>query len=518
MSIRGRYVWTAISGLALGFAGLSVSSVRADAPATEPTKQQLIDRVNQMQTQMDQMKTQLDAQQVSTADEQASIAKLLADADKRSQLLDTDGTATAGWDPEKKRFFITDGTNFYFHPGVIFQFRYAGDYQDKNGAAPAKTDQFDSGFEVRRAKFYFDGYLFSPDLTYKFQWQDNNNDGTPSLEYAYVTYTFAHNVIGDADLALRGGQFKDPVFKEEAGVGDNFQPLVERSLANYEVGGLSNVTPGGGQAYVQGLDLQLTGAKSALHSDVVFHDGYNGANSDFTNGLDANQGVANSATGISQASNSNLNSPQDNFGAAARVDYKVFGDWADASDLTGMQSGKTDLLVIGGGVDFTEGSAGTVTSALGATSASSGFDVVRYTADAQYQSAHKWTLYGAFYGDYAETRVVGVTPSTPNGRSDLGGVLEGGYDLNNSWQLTARYSLTDIDQRFRGTGPSQFNEIGLGVNYFMGSNGSWANNSKISADVDYLPNGNPSSTGLDYLTTPNDKPAVVFRVQYQMFL
>jgi len=43
---------------------------------------------------------------------------------------------------------------FYFHPIGIFQFRYAGDYRSK----PA---DYQSGFEVRRAKFGLDGFVFS---------------------------------------------------------------------------------------------------------------------------------------------------------------------------------------------------------------------------------------------------------------------------------------------------------------------------------------------------------------------
>jgi len=505
MSFRGRYIWTAVSGLALGFAGLSVSSVRADAPTTEPSKQQLIDRVNQMQTQMDQMKAQLDAQQVSTADEQAAIAKLLADADKRSKLMDSDGTLSAGWNPDKKQFFIGDNTNFYFHPGVIFQFRYDGDYQNRNTTKDAggvtQTNVFNSGFEVTRGKFYFDGFVFSKDLTYLVQWKDANNGGSPSLEYAWAKYVFAHNVVGDGDLAVRAGQFKDPTFKEEAGVGDPFQPLAERSLANYLVGGVGAFTAGGGNAYTQGIDLQLTGSKSPLHANLVFDDGYNSANSDYTNNLD--QGAT-----------------QTNFGAAARVDYKVMGDWVDAGDLTGMQNGKNDLLVIGAGANFSEA------SPIPAAAAASnfGYNVIRYTIDAQYQAAHKFTLYGAFLGDYTNYRGVGIPAADSRDVNDCGGVIEGGYSLNNNWQLVARYSVTELNNKvYRPAGyPTQYNELGLGINYYMGTDGSWANNSKVTFDVDYLPNGVPSgistTNSLDYLPTSAGKDAFVFRLQYQLML
>ncbi len=468
MSALRRTVWAAIIAVPLG-AGFTF----AGTPSTEPSKQDLVEKINQMQTQMDQMKSQLDAQQkqVDPRDEAAAIAQVLRDADQHSKMLDSMGSVQAGWNPDKMQFFIGDGDAFYLHPGVIFQFRYAGDYR-------SKPNDFTSGFEVRRMKFVFDGNVFSKDLVYKFQWQDGNNGGAPTLEYGYMQYTFAHNVMG-GDLALRAGQYKDPLIKEEAGVGDTNQLMVERSLANATVGGLA-----GGGPLIQGLDLMLMGKENPLHMDMVFHDGIGSGNADYTNGAGA--GVV----------------PATDFGAAVRADYKVTGDWTDAGDFTGVNSGKHDLLVIGGGADFTQ---------------SAGTNSIRYTADAQYQTSQQIALYGALYGDYIDFRGAGAGPHS---RSDFGGVIEGGYRLNNAWQLVARYSITAFDSRFKVGGENIYNELGVGVNYFMGPGGAWGNHAKISADLNYLPQGSPlgGSNGLDYTASTTDNDAIIFRVQFQMFI
>ena len=48
--------------------------------------------------------------------------------------------------------------------------------EPQNADATARTTS-ENGFEIRRTKFAFDGNAFTPDLTYNFQWETNQNGG-----------------------------------------------------------------------------------------------------------------------------------------------------------------------------------------------------------------------------------------------------------------------------------------------------------------------------------------------------
>ena len=105
---------------------------------------------------------------------------------------------------------------------------------------------------------------------------------------------------------------------------------------------------------------RLLGKEHPWHVDVMVHDGANSGNTDFRNALTA--------------------TTKTDFGVATRVDRKLFGDWLDTTDMTGKNSGKNDLLDVGGGLDFSQ---------------ADNVSAVRWTADAQYLAAHCWTIFGA---------------------------------------------------------------------------------------------------------------------------
>ena len=133
--------------------------------AAEPSQQELSDQIKALQAKVDQMQARQDAADKASSD--ATTQSVLNDATKHDQLMDVE-SYTGGWNSTKKQFFIgSEDGNFYLHPGIIFQFRgnIANAERSKRSGSPQTTD----GFEIRRAKFYFDGNVFTPDLTYKFQ-------------------------------------------------------------------------------------------------------------------------------------------------------------------------------------------------------------------------------------------------------------------------------------------------------------------------------------------------------------
>jgi hypothetical protein len=394
---------------------------------------------------------------------------------------------TGVWDAARQQFFLgTEDGTFYLHPAVYFQFR--GIVNDREQFKKHHTDDTQMGFEVRRLKFAFDGNLFTPDLTYKFQWQDSIA-GAPTLEYGWVQYVLLKRIGGTGDVAIRAGQFKDIVFKEEF-TGDPFQLLVERSLANVLVGGnapLSNLT--------QGVDFMWLGKESPLHAELLIHNGFGSALTAFTQ-------PRGTAVVFPQVPANPPTNPSFG-GATARVDYKVFGDWADTTDFTGMNSGKKDLLDLGAGVDYTS---------------AQGEEALRYTVDAQYQIAKKLSIFAAGFGDNFMFRSVKSPKTTPHILNNFGAMIEGGYLITPAWQLVGRYTIVRLDPKVKPAGFtfSTFQEISAGLNWY-GPNGSWGNHLKLTVDLNYLPDGTPAFGGLEYLASTGRHDEIVLRSQLQLW-
>jgi hypothetical protein len=410
-------------------------------------------------------------------DVDATVKSVLADASRHELGFPTGGSS--GHDLDKGFFIKSDDGRFSLYPDLLIQFRGVANYRE--GVKQSGGSSTEEGFEVRRGKIGFYGTAFDPDLSYRFLWQDAVTGGEVSLQYAYAQYIFLKGLPNKGELAVRAGQFKNPVFKEES-IGDRAQLLAERSLANALLGGASIGSE------TQGVYLILTGRDNPFHADLLLDDGIKSSNTDFRD----NQAVTNATTGVTA-------NVATNFGVAARVDYKLFGRWGDADDLTGVW-GREDLLVVGSGIDFSQGD---------------GNSTYHFTADVQYQWAHKLSVLAAVYGDHVDFR---NDASGGGDRDDWGVQVEGGYFVNRNLQLIARYSLVKLDGSFKTGGEDTFHEIAGGFNYFFGEGGVLGNRAKFTLDVNYLPGGTPAAAGLDYLASPNKKDEIVVRTQLQFSL
>ena len=282
--------------------------LRSRAADPEPTTQQLLEQIKQLQTKVEQLEAK---QNQTSGDLAATVDQIVKDAEKRSQLLQTEGmNILAGH--ERDQFFIrsADG-NFVIAPTFEMQIR------NTTNINTAGDDSTENGFEIRRMKFRFEGNAVTPDLTYALQWATSSSSGTPNLEDAWVRYKL------QPDWFVRGGQFKDPLLHEQLTSGRR-QLTADRSL-------LSLTMTGSSDNYVQGASLIYDKADQPLRAEVAFTDGIGSQNTtwrDFPN------------------------TPAD-WGVAGRVEYFAYDPRREYDDFTSMRDDH-DLLVFGAAGDITQ--------------------------------------------------------------------------------------------------------------------------------------------------------------------
>ena len=367
--------WAALAAAAgvCGFGGI--------AAAAEPTQQELIDQVKALTAKVEQLEA---AQRPQFQPEQrreegaarpaeglpdATVSSVLRDADLRSNpVMLQAGDFTAGY--SKGKFLIQDAKgDFVLNPNFQFQARYIFNNRDSAVAAGGGDSVSQDGFEIRRMKFIFDGNLFGPDLTYKFQWTTSRTTGGPTLEDAWGRLALGH-LWGEAfkDWSIRFGQFKDPWNHEEI-TSSKRQLAVERSLLNEALGGQLT-------KYIQGISfIWDDGAEGLpLRAEIGYSDGPKTSNTNFTN-----------TGGGLPATFPGEQNPQ--WGAFGRIEYLAMGNWKQYDDFTAM--GNTEnLLAFGVGASYAE-----VTQA----------DILFHTVDVQFETG-PLGLYAAYVGLYNEPK------------------------------------------------------------------------------------------------------------------
>ena len=444
---------------------IAVLAISALATAAEPTTEQLKAQIDALSKKVDA----LEARQVSSADVDATVQRVLHDAQQRSQLMSAEGF-TAGYN--KGRFTIqsADGS-FSFSPIAQLQIRYDGAYRSGVPGKPDDTTSYDDGFEIRRAKFGFAGNMVSQDLTYKITWATDRGTGNPALEEAWVRYRFA------PEFAVFGGQFQD-FSSHETSVATSRQMAVEESA----MGTMLNPA-----SFPQGVGLAYETAK--LRVQGAYHDGINSQNTKF---FDTGDAAGNNLA---------------HWGAVGRVEWMAVGDnWREYDDFT-AQGDKSDLLVFGAGIDVTQ---------------FAGKDAYFYGADVQWEplSIPGLGVYGGYVGQYVnQADLLGVSQPTI---ANNGFIVQASYMLSDKWEVFGRYDLAMFDNsQFAANDVQNYvHEITTGVNYYL-----YGHAAKFTADIVYLPNGADSRipatsnlTGAGILPTDGGAYEVVGRVQFQLLL
>ncbi|MGA2497497.1 MAG: porin [Tepidisphaeraceae bacterium] len=427
-------------------------------------------QVNELRGQVAQLEQR---EAASSKEVAATIESVLRDAEKRSQIMAA-GDSGAGYDDG---FFIKSGA-FVLKPGVLFQFRNITDYRDNT---PVKGNQIENGFEVSRLELSLNGTAFTKDLTYSFMWKTASEGGGVSLLDAYVNYMFC-----DAWGITAGQQTAN--FTHEDFLGDGVQLAVDRSLLDAVLGGYTNRIQGMGILYGNYNE------KNPLNGVLMLHDGSNSLNSNYVGHYPSDPEMAPG------------NHTYD-FGVLARVEYKAMGSWDNYSDFT-AKGVKDNLLVIGAGCNWDQGGNG---------------DVLGFTADAQFKMNNGLALYGGVVYRYTNAAMAGdaATAAGHSDQNDWGFIIQGSYLWNPAWEIFARYALVKFDTAvvMGADTENTFHEISVGVNYYLGNNGSAGHRAQVTVDLDWLPNGAPMSlTGIGYLGDSNFDTELVVRGQFQLTL
>jgi hypothetical protein len=447
-------------------------------PATQPDPAQTLTRkITELEARIAQLQSRRSAVQ---ADVDAAARQVLAEADAHDALMST-GSPTGGYDPRIGFIVQSDDANFTFSPGILLQFRDETAIRQRipsggGGAAGGSGSDVQNGFEIARARLIFDGNLFSPNLTYYLQIQDDFGADSFSLLDAYVLY----RVSNQSPLALRAGQFKDALWHEE-NVNQAKQLAVERTLANALLGG-------GQTGHVQGVVLIYD--QDALRGLLALHNGYDSADKPFFEG-GGRGGEVGAGAGVTPTK----------FGFTTRAEYLAIGErtpqfnpFSEYDDFTALGNTQ-NILVLGTGADYSQ---------------SGGDDVLFHTVDAQYETTGGLALYGAYLGAYRHlNHFEGVNPGC---YYDCGAIAQAAYLLSSSFEVFARYDYTHLDgHAIPGILNDNVHEITIGANYYF-----HGHQTKVTLDASWLPNGCPADVEGAGILQDDGHGELVIRAQFQL--
>ena len=447
----------------MGLASVAVATVMATrASAAEPSYEELQRKVQELEQKVSRIEQEQSRDSAAVAN---TIDSILRDADQRSQLLQAGTGVTAGYD---NGFFIqsADGS-FLLKPSVNAQFRNVTTFR-QDAESGGDADDIQNGFEWRRLRFRFDGNAFSKDFTYSFVWDTARQGGAVSLLDAWGQYQF------NDDWALKFGQFKASVFQER-NVSGFSQLAVERSIVDAFIAGNTIDR-------VQGVALIYGGrTDDAFRAEFAFHDGANSRNTNFQDTFDTTV----PPDGVDD---------RPDWGTSGRIEWKAFGDWRAYRDFSAVGN-KDSLLVVAAGGDFTDGPT---------------TDTLAGTIDAQWEHG-PWAVFGGLFVRHRDVDDL-------DDFTDYGALAQVGYLVNPAWELFGRYDVVAFDDDGVAAGiEDTYNEITVGVNYFLGPDGAYKHRAKISLDLTYLPDGAPAAQDAQgILATQEDE--WVLRTQFQLIL
>lgn len=459
-------------GLLAGAAALTLTGVGHARPAVEGTTQDEA-RIAALEAKIAALEA---AQNQNWLTEQRAnevrslVQDVLADADTRASLLQ--GGMTSGYD---NGFVLgsSDG-NWLLRTNFLMQQRFIWNNQDDT------SDDSDRwGFENTRSKFILSGHVVNPDWFYRVDINVGSNDGGSFL----IDDSAADSRVGTLNAYLGHdygngwkvmmGSMKVPFLHEEM-VEAQHQLAVERSLVNYLfTGGYSD----GVQVTYEGDQFRFMG----MYSDGIRR---------------------------GQMPWSDVDTE---YAFTARGEFLASGNWDQFKDYTSMRDGETGVM-IGGAVHAEKGEYGEDTIF---TAASPEYELFGLTVDASAEFGG-FNLAGAF---------VWMSLDNDDGvdAEPWGLMVQGGWYLNETWELFGRFELADFDADAPGVDVEDLTVLTVGVNkYFAGHNAKWTTDVSFGLDeietVGLAPGVDINPAGITgFRSDPADEDGqLVFRTQWQI--
>lgn len=377
------------------------------------------------------------------------VQDVLADADTRANLLQSG--MTSGYD-HGMILGSADG-NWLLKTNLLLQERFNWNLQD-SGIQDFGGDTNRYGFENTRTKFIMSGHVVNPQWYYLVNVNIGSNEDRTGTGDAYLGYDYGNGV------KVQMGSMKLP-FQHEELVDAQYQQAVERSVFNYDF------TTG----YADGIKLDYRG--DMFHLMSMFSDGFSTSQTPWSVG----------------------NPIHAEWALSTRVEFKINGNWDQFNDFTSPQ-GSENGIMLGLASHWEHGEYGDSNSEV---------EYLFLTFDATFEFGGA-NLYGA-----VTWTDVSLDVEDSDSSNRWGFLVQGGFYINESWELFARAEYEDYDAE----DVDELAIVTAGVNkYFSGHNAKW------TTDIGYGFNGvlGPANiTGWRSDVTDETDGQVVFRTQWQLY-
>jgi hypothetical protein len=447
----------------------------------------------------------------------ALVRDVISDAQARTNLKGQG--ATAGWD---RHFFLaSEDGKFKMQIRAQIQARWAltdqnmGTAADAAPGSPSEPTSSDNtwGFEFRRMKLDFSGYIIDPSWTYELQpiW---NRFQTATATNGAIENVFIQKELADG-LSVRVGQYKVPFNREEF-ITSTMQMVIERSLAS------EMLTP----KFSQGLMADWRTEHFRLRG--FFGDALRANGSGVrVSGAGLDQGNAGALANYNGGFNQPIGSNPVNYAMSTRGEWRMAGNWSQFRDMMGTPD--EDFGVLLGGAFMAQS-----LRQIPATSAANPINPMKSmwaaTGDLTFEFPGA-SIFAA--GIYRRVNLVDSMMtregSIDDGMDQWSAVVQAGYFVLNDLELYSRYEWGNSDSNkyrtFAGATDANGEELSIltvGLNWFPA--GSKNRNLKWSADVGigFTPIIDWANSGADWMVDyTNDGGAsndgqVVIRTQMQI--
>lgn len=419
----------------------------------------------------------------------AIVHEVMADAQTRTSLQATG--ATGGHDA-KGFFLASDDGAFRLNISGYVQTRYYLNFRDENGG----DEQFESGFEIRRSKFTFDGTIHQG-IFFQIQGNFSSATGDYGLQDAFAGYKWENGI------QIRAGQFKLPFLREEL-VPDTQQLTADRSMVAAIFGQGRGVSSGRSQG------VEMSYREETWRCMMAFSDGFGSANS-----LPGDDSPFSTATGFTNGGG------EADWALTARGDFIIAGNWDLLRSYSGFPGDDYACMVgIAGHVEQSDNGIPADLDGDLAPDIRGQTTLGAWTLDLTVKG-DGWNFFVAGNGHHGNNNLARLTPAGAaplNSFDDFGLVTQGGFFLpNTDWELFARHEVTFLDSA-RTTMPGQndaFNTITAGANWYIHGHAV-----KVTADVvwhldDFQPLLGPLPA-VGYFRDSNDDNEVTVRLQFQI--